>query len=89
MQGQHMPTYTRRNQCGTRSGKISLNPCKQQQRLLSKMLERSGTTYDNLNQWFDDVKKDFLLATGLVENEIVYDEEGEMVSEMQFKRHSE
>jgi hypothetical protein len=28
------------------------------------------TTYDNLNQWFDDVKKD-LLATGLVENEIV------------------
>jgi hypothetical protein len=53
------------------------------------MLERSGTTYDNLNQWFDDVKKDFLLATGLVENEIVYDEEGEMVSEMQFKRHSE
>jgi hypothetical protein len=46
------------------------------------------TTYDNLNQWFDDVKKD-LLATGLVENEIVYDENGEMVSEVRFKMHSE
>ena len=44
------------------------------------------TTYDNLNQWFDDVKKD-MLATGLVENEIVYDENGEMVSEVRFKMH--
>ena len=41
-----------------------------------------------MNQWFDDVKKD-LLATGLVENEIVYDENGEMVSEVRFKMHSE
>jgi hypothetical protein len=46
------------------------------------------TTYDNLNQWFDDVKKD-LLATGLVDHEIVYDENGEMVSEVRFKMHSE
>jgi hypothetical protein len=45
------------------------------------------TTQDNLNQWFDDVKKD-LLATGLVENEIVYDKEGELVSEVRFKMHN-
>ena len=30
-----------------------------------------------------------MLATGLVENEIVYDENGEMVSEVRFKMHSE
>ena len=46
------------------------------------------TTHNNLNQWFDDVKKD-LLATGLVENEIVFGKEGEMVSEVRFKMHSE
>jgi hypothetical protein len=46
------------------------------------------TTYDNLNQWFDDVKKD-LLATGLVDDEIVLDSEGELVSEVRFKMHSE
>jgi hypothetical protein len=46
------------------------------------------TTHDNLKQWFDNVKKD-LLATGLVENEIVYDKEGELVSEVRFKMHSE
>ena len=46
------------------------------------------TTHDNLNQWFDDAKKD-LLATGLVENEKVYGEEGETVSEVRFKMHSE
>jgi hypothetical protein len=37
------------------------------------------TTYDILNQWFDDVKKD-LLATGLVDDEIVLDSKGELVS---------
>ena len=46
------------------------------------------TTHDNLNQWFDDVKKD-LLATGLVEDEKVYGKEGDMVSEVRFKMHSE
>ena len=46
------------------------------------------TTYDNLNQWFDDVKKD-LLATGLVDDEIVLDSKGELVSEVRFKMHSE
>ena len=45
------------------------------------------TTYDNLNQWFDDVKKD-LLATGLVEDEQVLDKEGGLVSEVRFKMHS-
>jgi hypothetical protein len=47
------------------------------------------TTYDNLNQWFDDVKKDLLLDTGLAEDEMVYDEKGEMVSEVRFKTHSQ
>jgi hypothetical protein len=46
------------------------------------------TTYDNLNQWFDDVKQD-LLATGLVEDERVLDEKGELVSEVRFKMHVE
>jgi hypothetical protein len=46
------------------------------------------TTHDNLNQWFDDVKKD-LLATGLVEDEKVFGKEGDMVSEVRFKMHSE
>jgi hypothetical protein len=46
------------------------------------------TTYDNLNQWFDDVKRD-LLATGLVEDEQVLDEKGGLVSEVRFKMHSE
>ena len=42
------------------------------------------TTYDNLNQWFDDVKKD-LLKTGLVDDEVVLDDEGELVSEVDSK----
>jgi len=46
------------------------------------------TTHDNLNQWFDDVKKD-LLATGLVDDEIVLDSKGELASEVRFKMHSE
>ena len=46
------------------------------------------TTYDNLNQWFDDVKKD-LIATGLVEDKEVLDEEGTLVSEVCFKRDSQ
>jgi hypothetical protein len=45
------------------------------------------TTHDNLNQWFDDVKKD-LLVTGLVEDEVVFGKEGEVVSEVRFKMHS-
>lgn len=42
------------------------------------------TTFDNLNQWFDDVKKD-LLRTGLVDDIEVLDEEGNIVSEVLFK----
>ena len=45
------------------------------------------TTFDNLNQWFDDVKKD-LLRTGLVDDVQVLDEEGGMVSEVFFKTDS-
>ncbi len=33
------------------------------------------TTFDNLNQWFDDVKRD-LLTTGLVVDEQVFNDEG-------------
>lgn len=43
------------------------------------------TTFDNLNQWFDDVKKD-LLRTGLVDDTVVLDDEGNMVSEVFFKK---
>ncbi len=47
------------------------------------------TTYDNLNQWFDDVKKD-ILATGLVEDEKVFDvENGASVSEVRLKQDKE
>ncbi len=42
------------------------------------------TTYDNLDQWFDDVKKD-LIGTGLVEDKVVLDEDGKLVSEVCFK----
>jgi hypothetical protein len=45
------------------------------------------TTYDNLNQWFDDVKKD-LIATGLVEDQAVLDKHGKLVSEVRFKSDS-
>ena len=41
------------------------------------------TTYDNLNQWFDDVKKD-LLGTGLVVDEKVLDKQGKVLSEVRF-----
>ena len=46
------------------------------------------TTHDNLNQWFDDAKKD-LVATGLVEDKAVLDENGKVVSEVCFKCDSE
>ncbi|KAI2494414.1 hypothetical protein MHU86_20097 [Fragilaria crotonensis] len=42
------------------------------------------TTYDNLNQWFDDVKQDFI-STGLVDDEVVLDASGTLVSEVRFK----
>ncbi len=45
--------------------------------------------YDNLNQWFDDVKKD-ILATGLVVDKSVFDaENGELMSEVWFKKDTE
>ncbi|KAI2493647.1 hypothetical protein MHU86_20900 [Fragilaria crotonensis] len=46
------------------------------------------TTHDNLNQWFDDVKKD-LVATGLVEDKAVLDENGNVASEVCFKCDSQ
>jgi hypothetical protein len=46
------------------------------------------TTHDNLNQWFDDAKKD-LVATGLVEDRAVHDENGKLVSEVYFKCDSQ
>ncbi len=42
------------------------------------------TTHDNLNQWFDNIKKD-LVATGLVEDKTELDEDGKAVSEVCFK----
>ena len=42
------------------------------------------TTYDNLDQWFDDVKKD-LIGTGLVEDKVLLEENGNVVSEVCFK----
>ncbi|KAI2513446.1 hypothetical protein MHU86_920 [Fragilaria crotonensis] len=46
------------------------------------------TTFDNLNQWFDDVKRD-LLTTGLVVDEEVFNNEGGLVSEVRFKKDTE
>jgi hypothetical protein len=43
------------------------------------------TTHDNLNQWFDDVKKD-LLETGLVADKLVLDDKGALVSSGSIKR---
>ena len=42
------------------------------------------TTHDNLSQWFDDAKRD-LLATGLVEDIEVFNDKGDLVSELTFK----
>ena len=42
------------------------------------------TTYNNLNQGFDDVKKD-LIGTGLVEDKVVLDEDGKLGSEVCLK----
>jgi hypothetical protein len=46
------------------------------------------TTFDILNQWFDDVKRD-LLTIGLAVNEQVCNDEGGLVSEVQFKMYTE
>ncbi|KAI2506187.1 hypothetical protein MHU86_8222 [Fragilaria crotonensis] len=46
------------------------------------------TTFDNLDQWFDDVKKD-LITTGLVDDEIVLDGDGKVVSEVRFRKDSQ
>ncbi len=43
------------------------------------------TTHNNLSQWFDDAKRD-LIASGLVEDTEVYNNEGELVSELTFKK---
>ena len=46
------------------------------------------TTYDNLDQWFDDAKKD-LIGTGLVEDKVVLDKDGKLMSEVCFKSDSQ
>jgi hypothetical protein len=47
------------------------------------------TTHDNLFQWFDDAKKD-LISTGLVINKKeVLNEDGGIVSEVQFRKDTE
>jgi hypothetical protein len=46
------------------------------------------TTYTNLDQWFDDAKKD-LLSTGLVVDEKMFNDEGGLVSELHFKKDTE
>ena len=46
------------------------------------------TTHNNFCQWFDDAKKD-LLSTGLVIDEEVLNNEGEMVSEVEFRKDVE
>jgi hypothetical protein len=42
------------------------------------------TMYNNLNQWFDDVKSD-LLATQMVVDEVELDENGVLLTEVRFK----
>ncbi len=44
--------------------------------------------HDNSDQWFDDVKKD-LITTGLLDDEIVLDNNGKLVSEVRFKKDSQ
>ena len=61
---------------------------KDQSKIAVEDARAQWTTYDNLNQWFDDVKND-LLKTGLVDDKIVLDDNGELVSEVRFKMHSE
>ncbi len=57
--------------------------------LLQAATKCCSGSVDSLNQWFDDVKKD-LLATWLFEHEdIVFGEEGEVVSEVHFKMRNE
>ena len=46
------------------------------------------TTHDNLNQWFDNAKQD-LIKTGLVIDDEVLDEEGAMLSEVEFRNGTE
>ena len=46
------------------------------------------TTHNNIFQWFDDAKKD-LIGTGLVLDKEVMNEEGGIVSEVQFLRDAE
>jgi len=42
------------------------------------------TTFENLQQWFDDVKKD-MIATGLVLDREIRDSNGKLVSELDFR----
>ncbi len=46
------------------------------------------TTHDNLNQWFDDARKD-ILSTGLAVDENVFNEDGVLVSEVRFLKDTE
>jgi hypothetical protein len=57
-------------------------------RLMVEDARAQWTTFDNLNQWFDDVKKD-LIKTGLVLNQQVLNDEGAVVSELMFRKDTE
>jgi hypothetical protein len=57
-------------------------------RLMVEDARAQWTTFDNLNQWFDDVKKD-LLKTGLVLNQQALNDECSVVSEVMFRKDTE
>jgi hypothetical protein len=53
-------------------------------RLMVEDARAQWTTHDNLQQWFDDVKMD-LISSGLVIDREVYDENGLLLSELDFR----
>jgi hypothetical protein len=53
-------------------------------RVLVEDARAQWTTHDNLQQWFDDAKRD-LLSTGLVLEREVFDENGALISELDFR----
>ena len=57
-------------------------------RLMVEDATAQWTTFDNLNQWFDNVKKD-LLTTGPALNRQVLNDEGAAVSEVTFPKDTE
>ncbi len=58
------------NRFGGRFAANSLKFSKRAKKISVEDARAQWTTYDNLNQWFDDVRTD-LVATGLVEDKAV------------------